>query len=593
MTAWPVACRRRPEPRCASERPPVASVAADTSAIAPPSPLPSRPDAGPPAGQSGAFADLLDASAAPAPAPQLQGPPGGRPDDGANTAQDNAAAGSTPASSGASSSARNGKDSGGSKSADDPADDNNAGNTGVGVTVVAGFPVPPFAFAPLPAGDQTPTASQDTPTASLDAAASTQDGTGAPPSNHKDSDAPTDSSPAGLAAAIPGLVPVVTVVAPAAAAGTGPVASLPSGATVPAGTSSAPSASAPAAGDDADIAAPATQPPDGAGQNSQPASASVLNFLTDMPSAASTPPAAGALQMAAVRGLASATAGNAALDRNAQPAPAASAVITADAPPGTGAPAAAAMTALAAANQAAAETLGNPAPPRDAGAVQIALPAQVAVRFAAATHADADADSDSGTDVLRGFGGAGAGATTPPGSGQPGDAIASNFTGILSTMQAAPGGPTAPQHAAVTTDSVPLAAVPIAIVTRAEAGERKFEIRLDPPDLGRIEVQLNVDSSGRATSHLVVDRAATLDLLRRDAPALERALQSAGLTTDNGSLQFSLRDQSFAGREQAPPAPVATPATPSGAESEIAPIDAALRRYGAAAGLGGGIDIRV
>ena len=92
-------------------------------------------------------------------------------------------------------------------------------------------------------------------------------------------------------------------------------------------------------------------------------------------------------------------------------------------------------------------------------------------------------------------------------------------------------------------------------------------VRADPPDLGRIEVQLNVDSSGRATSHLVVDRADTLDLLRRDAPALERALQSAGLTTDNGSLQFSLRDQSFAGRDQGTPAPL-TPPTPATTEKQ-------------------------
>ena len=35
---------------------------------------------------------------------------------------------------------------------------------------------------------------------------------------------------------------------------------------------------------------------------------------------------------------------------------------------------------------------------------------------------------------------------------------------------------------------------------RVEAGERHFDIRLDPPDLGRIEVQLSVDSSGRADS---------------------------------------------------------------------------------------------
>jgi flagellar hook-length control protein FliK len=336
--------------------------------------------------------------------------------------------------------------------------------------------------------------------------------------------------------------------------------------------------------------------PDGTGQNSQPASTSVLDLLTAMPSDASAPPAAGEQQITNLRSLAFAAANSGAPDRNSPPA-----LITPGAPSGTATAAAAVaapnppavLTLPAGENQAAAEPAGNTGSPREMGAGQIALPAQVVVRFAAPAHADDDATSDDGTDVLRGFGGASGGATTPPGADQPSAAIAPSFTGILSTMQAAPGPLTAPPHAAVTSDAVPFAAVPIAIVTRAEAGERKFEIRLDPPDLGRIDVQLNVDSSGRATSHLVVDNAATLDLLRRDAPALERALQSAGLTTDSGSLQFSLRDQSFAGREQAPPPPTAAPATASGAEGEVAPIDAALRRYGTAAGLGGGIDIRV
>src|SRR5262249_57343347 len=76
-------------PWCAPERPAVASVAADTSAIAPPLPLPSRSDATPPAGPAGAFSDLLDAAAAPATAPQPQGPPGARTDDGSSAAQAN------------------------------------------------------------------------------------------------------------------------------------------------------------------------------------------------------------------------------------------------------------------------------------------------------------------------------------------------------------------------------------------------------------------------------------------------------------------------------------------------------------------------
>jgi hypothetical protein len=240
------------------------------------------------------------------------------------------------------------------------------------------------------------------------------------------------------------------------------------------------------------------------------------------------------------------------------------------------------------------QVAANAGSPREAEPLSVALPAQIAVRFAGPAHANDDATSDGGTDVLLGSAGAGAGATTATGNnGAPGAAIPASFNGVLSTLQATPGPVTAPQHGGGAPEAVPLAGIPIAIVARAEAGERKFEIRLDPPELGRIEVQLSVDSSGRATSHLVVDRADTLDLLRRDAPALERALQSAGLTTDDASLQFSLRDQSFAGSDQGSPAPVAPPAPAGVTESDVAPIDAALRRYGPPTGLGGGIDIRV
>ena len=51
------------------------------------------------------------------------------------------------------------------------------------------------------------------------------------------------------------------------------------------------------------------------------------------------------------------------------------------------------------------------------------------------------------------------------------------------------------------------------------------------------------------TSRLIADRSDTLDLLRRDAAGLERALQDAGLKTADNSLQFSLRDQTM-GRDQ-------------------------------------------
>ena len=103
-----------------------------------------------------------------------------------------------------------------------------------------------------------------------------------------------------------------------------------------------------------------------------------------------------------------------------------------------------------------------------------------------------------------------------------------------------------------TDNTVPIAGLAVEIVSRAHEGLRRFEIRLDPPELGRIDVRLDVDRGGNVTSRLTVERAETLDLLRRDAPQLERALQHAGLNTEGG-LQFSLRDQNFANREQTRP----------------------------------------
>jgi len=115
-------------------------------------------------------------------------------------------------------------------------------------------------------------------------------------------------------------------------------------------------------------------------------------------------------------------------------------------------------------------------------------------------------------------------------------------TNTTTTQAAAAASTTAPAAA------VPIAGLPIAIAARAQAGSNQFDIRLDPPELGRIEVRLSIDSSGQVTSHVTVDRPETLTLLQNQQPQLERALEQAGLKTGDNGLQFSLRDQSFAGQ---------------------------------------------
>lgn len=139
---------------------------------------------------------------------------------------------------------------------------------------------------------------------------------------------------------------------------------------------------------------------------------------------------------------------------------------------------------------------------------------------------------------------------------------------------------------------VPMNGLAADIALRAAGGNSRFEIRLDPAELGRIDVRLDVDKHGNVTSHLTVERPATLDMLRRDAPQLQQALEDAGLKTGDSGLQFSLRDQSSSGQNND---------NGSGrhsqrvviADEDTVPAQIAGRTYGRMLGASGGVDIRI
>lgn len=135
-------------------------------------------------------------------------------------------------------------------------------------------------------------------------------------------------------------------------------------------------------------------------------------------------------------------------------------------------------------------------------------------------------------------------------------------------------------------------AVAVEISAQAKAGNSRFEIRLDPPELGRIDVRLEVHRNGEVTSRLFVEKSETLDLLRRDAPQLQQALQDAGLKTGSNGLQFSLRDQGSQDRNDSN-GNGQTPQRLVIAEDDAMPADTVGRLYGRPLGSSGGIDIRV
>ena len=139
---------------------------------------------------------------------------------------------------------------------------------------------------------------------------------------------------------------------------------------------------------------------------------------------------------------------------------------------------------------------------------------------------------------------------------------------------------------------MPLSGLALEIAVSAQSGKSRFEIRLDPADLGRIDVRIDVDSNGQVTSHLTVEKPETLSMLRQDAPQLQRALDDAGLKTGNGGLQFSLRDQSSSGQNDGGNTGRNAQRLVISDETAL-PASVAGRTYGRMLGSSSGVDISV
>lgn len=74
-------------------------------------------------------------------------------------------------------------------------------------------------------------------------------------------------------------------------------------------------------------------------------------------------------------------------------------------------------------------------------------------------------------------------------------------------------------------------------------GDNRLSIQLNPVELGRIDIKLDMTSDGKVQGTVVASNPSTLDMLQKDSRGLERALQEAGFQADPGSLSFSLGGQ--------------------------------------------------
>lgn len=123
--------------------------------------------------------------------------------------------------------------------------------------------------------------------------------------------------------------------------------------------------------------------------------------------------------------------------------------------------------------------------------------------------------------------------------------------------------------------------IAINIQKAIKAGKDQVTIKLQPEELGRIDVKLEVGEDGRVTAQVRAEKPETLELLQRDARGLERALQEAGLRADSGSLSFGLRgenrqDGQHGQQARSTPSPLALNAE----QDDITPIIAARSAEG-------------
>jgi flagellar hook-length control protein FliK len=90
----------------------------------------------------------------------------------------------------------------------------------------------------------------------------------------------------------------------------------------------------------------------------------------------------------------------------------------------------------------------------------------------------------------------------------------------------------------------------LAISRAATNGEQEFTVRLNPGDLGRVNVRLQFAENGGLRAQVAVENPETLELLQRDAKGFERALEANGHKTEQNGISFSLENnnQESAGR---------------------------------------------
>ena len=197
-----------------------------------------------------------------------------------------------------------------------------------------------------------------------------------------------------------------------------------------------------------------------------------------------------------------------------------------------------------------------------APAAPVAAQAPVPARADAEAISDALRRSDAATDRPQARAGEPGGLRAAPSAAQP-DAAAQAPQGapqlapaealplspLAGTAEAAAFHKPAAAHASLVAD--PRAVAGQLAVAVANTDDSRIEIRLDPPELGRVHIHLTAVDGG-IQALVAAQRPETQDFLRRHAETLAEELAAAGY--GEVSLDFAAGEDAAPGRDERPPA---------------------------------------
>jgi flagellar hook-length control protein FliK len=176
-------------------------------------------------------------------------------------------------------------------------------------------------------------------------------------------------------------------------------------------------------------------------------------------------------------------------------------------------------------------------------------PPDTALKSIEPNSAALDGPAPAGQDVL------GAAPTVPPvqSSSQVATELATSPLQTITEPAAARTPASASPRPALASPAAQVAPVLVSMAN-APDGAQRLTLRLDPPELGHVEIRIDRPASAPAHVDITVQRPETLILLLRDQPQLQLALDQAGVPPDGRGVTFHVATAEPAPRSDGAPA---------------------------------------